>query len=68
MKKLHAKSRKFSKDNNQTQINHIIRDLIINEEEYAMGLKDDKKDNRGFKVANDFFKQKNHLNNDKAGS
>ena len=64
VKKLHVKSRRFPRHNNQIQINPIIKDLIINKEEDAAKFKDDRKDN----WANDFFKENNQLKNDSVGN
>ena len=45
-----------------------MKDLIINKEEDAEEFKDEKKDNWGFQLADDFFKEKNQLKKDSVGS
>ena len=62
------KSRKFSKDNNQIQINPIIKDLIINKEEDVVEFKDGRQDSWGFQSTYDFFKENNQLKNESVGS
>ena len=49
-----VKSNKLFKDNDQIQDDPIIKDLIINKEEYIAG---DKQDSRGFEAVDNFFKQ-----------
>ena len=64
VKKFFVKPRKMPRENDKVWMNPIIKDLIINKEEYAMEVKYGKQDSWGFQSAHDFFKEKNRQQKD----
>jgi hypothetical protein len=58
VKKRFVKPRKFSRENDKVGMNPIIKDMVINKEEYAMEVKYGKQDSWGFQLVGDFFKRR----------
>ena len=54
----------MSKKNDKVWMNPIIKDLIINKEEYASKVKYGKQYSLGFQYAHDFFKENNWKHKD----